>query len=87
MSHEKMIEVFVPALVTLLVHAEKFAKKPLSKEEVLQIRDNATVIVTPLSAMPALLKSRGYCDLYAPEAWEQWQLYREGELDLSVPEN
>lgn len=54
MSHEKMIEVFVPALVTLLVHAEKFAKKPLSKEEVLQIRDNATVIVTPLSAMPVL---------------------------------
>ena len=43
--------------------------------------------MTPLSAMPALLKSRGYYHLYAPEAWEQWQLYREGELDLSVPEN
>ncbi len=72
-----MVEVFIPALVTLLVRAE----------EILRIRDNATVIMTPLSAMPALLKSRGYYDLYAPEAWEQWQLYREGELDLSVPEN
>jgi len=87
MTEEKMVEVFIPALVTLLVKAEKLAKKPLSRKEVLQIRDNATVIVTPLSAMPALLKSRGYYDLYAPEAWEQWQLYREGELDLSVPEN
>ncbi|GEK45046.1 hypothetical protein ACNFX6_02560 [Acinetobacter johnsonii] len=87
MAEEKMVEVFIPALVTLLVRAEEIAKRPLSKEEILRIRDNATVIMTPLSAMPALLKSRGYYDLYAPEAWEQWQLYREGELDLSVPEN
>ena len=37
--------------------------------------------------MPTLLKNSSYNDLYAPEAWEQWQLHREGELDLSVPEN
>lgn len=41
-----MVEVFVPALATLLVQTKKLAKKPLSKEEVLQIRDNATVIVS-----------------------------------------
>ncbi|ENW22052.1 hypothetical protein L313_1198 [Acinetobacter haemolyticus CIP 64.3 = MTCC 9819] len=84
MTEEKMVEVFVPALVTLFIRAEEIAKRPLSKEEILRIRDSATVIMTPLSVMPALLKSRGYHDLYAPEVWEQWQLYREGELDLSV---
>jgi len=30
-----MVEVFIPALVTLLVRAEEIAKRPLSKEEIL----------------------------------------------------
>ena len=87
MSEEKMVEVFVPPLVALLTRAEELANRPLKKEEVLRIRDKATVVTQPLSAMPELLKERGYHDLYAPEAWEEWQAYREGKLDLNVNEN
>ena len=32
MAEEKMVEVFIPALVTLLVRAEEIAKRPLSKD-------------------------------------------------------
>ena len=84
MNEEQTFQVFIPALVALLVRAEKLAERPLTKEEVLKIRDDATVVEQQLSSMPAFLKERGYHDLYAPEAWEEWQMYREGKLDLNV---
>jgi len=87
MSEENMTEVFIPALVAILVRAEKLAERPLTKNEVLKIRDTATVISQPLSSMPEFLAKRGYHDLYAPEAWEEWQLYREGKLNLDIQPN
>jgi hypothetical protein len=87
MPEEKMTEVFIPALVAMLVRAEELAERPLTKDEVLRIRDDATVVVQPLSSMPEFLAQRGYHDLYPPEAWEEWQLYREGKLDLNIGSN
>ena len=87
MPKEDMTEVFIPALVAMLLRAEKLAERPLTKNEVLKIRDNATVISQPLSSMPVFLSKRGYHDLYAPEAWEEWQLYREGKLNLDIEPN
>ena len=84
MMQEKMAGFYIPALVALLTRAEELAKRPLSESEVLRIRDNAEKVSQPLSAMPALLQQRGYHDLYAPDAWKEWQLYREGKLDLSI---
>ena len=86
MKQEKMVNVYVPALVALLTRAEELTKRPLSESEVLRIRDNAEKVSQPLSVMPAFLQQRGYHDLYAPEAWEEWQLYREGKIDLSIRE-
>jgi hypothetical protein len=74
----------VPALVAHLTRAEELAKRPLTQEEVLRIRDNAAVIANPLSAMPSFLAQRGYHDIYPPEVWEEWQLYRAGKLDLNI---
>jgi hypothetical protein len=84
MNQEKMVDVYIPALVALLTKAEELAERPLSRDEVLRIRDNAATVSQPLSSMPSFLGQRGYHDLYAPEAWEEWQLYREGKLDLSL---
>ena len=84
MSEEKQVEVFIPALVALLLRAEKLAERPLNENEVLKIRDGATVIIQPLSSMPAFIKKRGYHDIYAPDAWKEWQLYRQGKLNLDV---
>lgn len=84
MTEEKMVEVYIPALVALLTKAEELAERELTKDEVLRIRDNSTTVNQPLSAMPNFIKQRGYHDLYAPEAWEEWQAYRLGKLDLSI---
>ncbi|MGF1910856.1 hypothetical protein L4C38_15595 [Vibrio kasasachensis] len=84
MNQEKLVDVYIPALVALLTRAEEIAKRPLSETEVLRIRDKATKVSQPLSGMPAFLKQRGYHDIYAPEAWEEWKLYRDGKLDLSI---
>ena len=45
-----MTEVFIPALVAMLVRAEKLAERPLTKDEVLRIRDDATVVVRLLGS-------------------------------------
>jgi hypothetical protein len=87
MNQEKMVDVYIPALVALLTRAEELSKRSLSESEVLRIRDKAEKVSQPLSAMPAFLKQRGYHDLYAPEAWEEWKLYKEGKLDLSISED
>ena len=63
---------------------EELAQRPLTKEEVLRIRYKATVVAQPLSSMPEFLRQRGYHDLHAPEAWEEWQAYREGKLDPGI---
>ncbi len=87
MAEEEVVKVFVPALVALLTRAEEIAERPLHKEEVLRIRDTATVVEYPLAATPSFLKQRGYHDLYEPECWEEWQLYQEGRLDLSIEQD
>ncbi|MCH1924849.1 hypothetical protein L9G74_09655 [Shewanella sp. C32] len=83
-SEDPMVEVFVPALVALLTRAEELAGRPLTENEVNNIRDKATKVSQPQTLIPALIQQRGYHDLYAPEAWLQWQLYKAGQLDLSV---
>ncbi len=87
MTEEKMVEVYIPALVALLTRAEELAERELTKEEVLRIRDDSETVSQPLSAMPNFINQRGYHDLYAPEAWEEWQAYRLGKLDLSINES
>jgi len=83
-SGDEMTEVYVPALVAMLLRAEELAERPLTKDEVIRIRDNASVVTYPLSLMPEFLAQRGYHDLYPPEAWEEWQLYRDGNLNLDL---
>ncbi|WP_417763665.1 hypothetical protein [Shewanella sp.] len=87
MSQEPMVDVFVPALVALLTQAEALVGRDLTENEVNNIRDKATKVSQPQALIPALLQQRGYHDLYAPEAWQQWQRYKDGQLDLSVDTN
>ncbi len=76
MSTDPLCLVFVPALVSLLKAAEDRKGSPLSEDEVLEIRDNATAIAVPFSAGLALEKERGYQDIAPEECWEQWQQVR-----------
>ena len=67
-----LVPVFVPPLVTLLQKKERTKGSPLTKEEVLEIRDNATMILMKADEALKMADSRGYRDIDPVKAWEQW---------------
>ena len=69
---EKLIPVFVPPLVTILQKKEKDKGAPLTREEVLDIRNNATMILIKASEATKMARSRGYDDIDPDKTWEQW---------------
>jgi hypothetical protein len=73
---EEMVPVFTPALVSLLLKKEKEKGAPLTEAEVLEIRDNSTMIMMKSSAVRSMSDSRGYEDIDPERAWEQWSKIR-----------
>lgn len=63
----------MPALVVLLVHAEKHKGSPLTQQEVLAIRDKGACIMMRQEHAISLAEKRGYDDLDPERVWEQWQ--------------
>lgn len=72
-SEEEIFLVHVPALVAILLNKEKEKGSPLTKSEVLEIRDSATCIAMPLFAKRNIEEGRGYLDISPENAWEEWQ--------------
>jgi len=68
--------VFIPALVTLLHHAERTFGAPLTEAQVLAIRDNANCIALPYSLAAKGEADRGYPDIVAENCWQEWQTAR-----------
>ncbi|MCF6189799.1 MAG: DUF2314 domain-containing protein [Cocleimonas sp.] len=85
-SDEELIPVFIPALSTILVAAEKKKGSPLTEEEVLSIRDNSQTIMTPKSMVDSLAESRGYDDINPEDCWNEWLLLRQ-QMGLEVEED
>ncbi len=77
MNDDPLIPVFIPALVVLLTEAEKAKGFPLTRDEVLEIRDKGVCMMMPRSKDLAMADSRGYDDIEPEFAWEQWQEIRE----------
>ena len=77
MSEEKLVPVFIPALVAILVNLEDQKGEPLSYEEVMEIRDNASVMMMEKSHADALAESRGYDDIDPENCWYDWQMCRQ----------
>ena len=76
MTEEKLVPVFIPALVVLLVSVEDKKGSPLSQEEVLLVRDKAAVIMSPKSESEKMAESRGYPDIDPENCWYDWQMAR-----------
>ncbi|HBE20162.1 MAG TPA: hypothetical protein DEG17_25850 [Cyanobacteria bacterium UBA11149] len=74
-TSDPLIPVFIPALILLLVHQQKKIGRPLTKHEVLYIRDNGVSIMMKTSHATAIDKKRGYSDLDPNLCWEQWCEY------------
>lgn len=68
--------VFVPPLITLLLSKEKEKGSPLTEEEVLYIRDNATAIAVDNDVAVSMAESRGYHDITPENCWEAWCEFR-----------
>ncbi|KAA6001445.1 MULTISPECIES: hypothetical protein [unclassified Pantoea] len=67
-----MIVLFIPSLISLLVSKAEEKGSPLTEEEVLAIRDNATAIVTDAEGVLAVAERRGYQDIDPEHCWEEW---------------
>jgi hypothetical protein len=67
-----VIVLFIPSLISLLVSKAEEKGSPLTEEEVLDIRDNATAIVTDAEGVLALAERRGYQDIDPEHCWEEW---------------
>jgi len=79
MPEGKLILTFVPSLVSLLLAREKSKGAPLTQQEVLEIREKATVVALPEDVGVEVATGRGYRDIDADHCWEEWQRAR---LDL-----
>lgn len=67
-----MTILFIPSLISLLVSKAEDKGSPLTEQEVLDIRDNATAIVTDPEEVLAVAERRGYQDIDPEHCWEEW---------------
>lgn len=70
---------FMPSLIAMLSAAESKAGRPLTRDEVLAIRDGGVCITMKWQDVRTLELTRGYADLDPGLAWEQWVAYRSAE--------
>ncbi|HZG43207.1 MAG TPA: hypothetical protein VEY93_09605 [Longimicrobium sp.] len=82
MSDDTLISVYIPPLVFLLAHHERAKGAPLTRDEVLAIRDDGVCMMLRRSAAMQMAAQRGYDDIDPEFAWEDWQAVRD-----TLPEN
>ena len=70
-----MVLTFTPALIVLLEAGKNMAGRQLTKVEVEEIRDKATVINLPTEIAQAIVNERGYEDIDPDNVWEEWLIY------------
>lgn len=70
-----MVLTFIPPLIVLLEAGKNMAGRQLTKIEVEEIRDNATVINLPIEIAQAIVNERGYEDIDPDNVWDEWLIY------------
>jgi hypothetical protein len=66
----------MPSLVSVLINKEKKKGSPLTKSEVLDIRENAITVALPHHVAKEVESKRGYADIDPSVCWEEWQKIR-----------
>jgi hypothetical protein len=74
-TNDPLIPVFMPALIVLLENARVKKGSPLTKDEVLAIRNSGVCMMMKTSMAIQLDNRRGYSDLDPEKCWEQWCEY------------
>jgi hypothetical protein len=75
-SEDDLLPVFVPALVALLIRAEELNGSPLTRNQILAVRDNANCVMLPPPAKAEIEEERGYADIDPERCWEDWLIVR-----------
>ena len=73
MNEDDPVPVFIPSLFVLLLNLEKKKNAPLNRDEVLEIRDSAVVMMLPRTMARELAEKRGYADVDPQNCWEAFQ--------------
>ena len=76
MTEPATVPLFMPALVTVLLHMEQKKGAPLTEAEVLEIRDMAACIMMEPDDARKMAERRGYKDIDPENAWSDWQVAR-----------
>lgn len=89
MTDETLVPVFIPALAAILLRGEDLKGSPLTREQVLKIRDSAVAMMLPRAQADKMAESRGYPDIDPENCWYDWQMLRrdmgrEPELDAGA---
>ncbi len=71
-DHTDLVPVFIPSLVSVLMGRELDKGGPLTKREVIAIRDHSTKIMLRRSEAVGLDTNSGYNDVNAASCWESW---------------
>ena len=68
----KLVIFPIPALVAVLLKAERDKGSALTEAEVLRIRDSATCVAVPSNCVGEITKNRGYEDISPENCWVEW---------------
>jgi len=82
MSNENVLIIPVPSLVATLLDRERAKGSPLTRSEVVNIRDECPCIAMTLDQLKQVEERRGYPDIDPEWAWEHWQEVRQDFEDL-----
>ncbi len=76
MSEERLVPVFMPSLVSVLLRHERDKGAPLTEDEVIAIRDKSVAVMLRQSAAAEMAQKRGYDDIDPERCWAEWQRVR-----------
>jgi hypothetical protein len=77
MSDDDVLIIPVPSLVATLLNLERAKGSPLTREEVIEIRDNCPCVAMTPEQLKRVEERRGYPDIDPEWAWEHWQEARQ----------
>ncbi len=78
---EELIIYPVPSLVATLLNRERAKGGPLTKQEVIEIRDACPSIALRPEDVRKIEERRGYKDIDPEHCWDEWQEARKDLID------
>jgi len=75
-NEERLMIMPIPSIIAVLLNREQEKGAPLTEAEVLAIRDSCECTAVPYAIVPQIVEARGYEDIRAEHAWEDWNAIR-----------